>query len=158
MELSVAKRPPSSSCKLELARFSTLLQIQDRAKCCKGIEVHKGTPHKENVYWKGGHCTYFHDGGTIGVGKKHILGEEDTAHSLLMGQTIGRGHRTALKDQDTHQIPASYVASLTSIFVVGKKDILVGGDTAHTVLMEQTRGGGHRTTLKGQDTHQISAF
>ena len=47
--------------KLELARFSTLLRIQDRAKCGKGGEApHKkqiyrkgGTPHIKNLYWKG---------------------------------------------------------------------------------------------------------
>ena len=34
-----------------------------------------GTPHmhRKNKYWEGGHCTYFVDGGTIGVGTQHSL-------------------------------------------------------------------------------------
>ena len=52
----------ASSYKLELARFLTLLRIQDSAKCGKG-----GHRTEENIYWKGGHRTYL-----IGVGTPHI--------------------------------------------------------------------------------------
>ena len=74
----------ASSYKLELSKFSTLLRIQDRAKCGKGTELQGGdTAHT------------FLMSGTNGVGtphnieRKHILGGGDTAHTLL-----GWGHRT----------------------------------------------------------------
>ena len=52
----------ASSCKLELARFSTLLRIQDRAKCGKGTELHGGgTPHRKFFTGMGGHRTYLLD-------------------------------------------------------------------------------------------------
>ena len=59
----------ASSYKLELARFSTLLRIQDRAKCGKG----------------GGHRTYLIEMKTLHI---PYLGG-DTAHVL-----IGWEHRT----------------------------------------------------------------
>ena len=74
----------ASSYKLELARFSTLLRIQDRAKCSK-----KGGGHRtENRYTgRGGHRTYL-----IEVGTLHLAyWGGDTAHALL-----GWGHRTCL--------------------------------------------------------------
>ena len=44
-----------------------LLRIQDRAKCGKGTILHRGGGHLtgKNVYWEGGHRTYFIDGGNI---------------------------------------------------------------------------------------------
>ena len=65
----------ASSSKLEFARCSTLLRIQDRAKGSKGKELHGG-------WW--GHRKE----------KTYILGGGDTAHNLLMSGTIGVGHRT----------------------------------------------------------------
>ena len=56
-------QPVASSYKLEYARFSTLLRIQDRAECGKGTELHG---------W--GDTTQ----------KKLTLGGEDTAHTFLM--------------------------------------------------------------------------
>ena len=85
----------ASSYKLELVRFSTLLRIQDRAKCGK---VGGDTAQKTDILEGGdtahtllrwGHCTYL-----IGVGTPHIpYWGGDTAHSLL-----GWGHRTTLKE------------------------------------------------------------
>ena len=79
----------ASSFKLELARFSTLLRIQDRAKCGKGTELQGGdTAHT------------FLMSGTNGVGtphnfeRKHILGGGDTAHTLL-----GWGHGTTFTEK-----------------------------------------------------------
>ena len=46
-----------------------LLRIKDRAKCCKGKGLHGGGHHTE----------------------KPMLGGRDTAHTLLMGGTIGVG-------------------------------------------------------------------
>ena len=70
----------ASSCKLELARFSTLLRIQDRAKC--GTELH---------ILEGGDTAHtFLMSGTNGVGtphnieRKHILGG-GTPHILCWG-------------------------------------------------------------------------
>ena len=80
----------ASSCKLELARFSTLLRIQERAKCGKGTELHGG----------GDTAHTFLMSGTNGVGtphnieRKHILGGGDTAHTLL-----GWGHRTTFTEK-----------------------------------------------------------
>ena len=52
----------ASSCKLELAKFSTLLRIQDRVKCGKGTELHGGgTPHRKICTGRGGHRTYLLD-------------------------------------------------------------------------------------------------
>ena len=79
--INTRKKSLASSCKLELARFSTLLRIHDRIKCGKG----GGTPHRKQIYWKGGHRTYL-----IEVGTLHIpYWGGDTAHTLL-----GWGHRT----------------------------------------------------------------
>ena len=47
----------ASSCKLELAKFSTLLRIQDGAMCGKGTKLHGGDTTQKNLYWKGGHRT-----------------------------------------------------------------------------------------------------
>ena len=77
----------ASSYKLELARFSTLLRIQDRAKCGK---VWGDTAQKIDIL-EGGtpHRTYL-----IEVGTLHIpYWGGDTAHALL-----GWGHRTTLKE------------------------------------------------------------
>ena len=84
----------ASFCKLELDRFSTLLRIQDRAKCGKGTELHWGgrTPHRNICTGRGGQDTAhtFLMSGTNRVGtphnieKKHILKEGDTAHTLLL--------------------------------------------------------------------------
>ena len=71
----------ASSSKLEFARFSTLLRIQDRAKGSKGKELHGG-------WW--GHRK-----------EKTYTGRGDTAHNLLMGVQLGWGHRTTLKEQIT---------------------------------------------------------
>ena len=77
------KKSVASSYKLELARFSTLHRIQDRANCGK----EGGTPRRKDIYWKGGHCTYL-----IEVGTPHIpYWGGDTAHTFL-----GWGHRTYL--------------------------------------------------------------
>ena len=77
----------ASSSKLELARFPTLLRIQDRAKCGKGTELHRGGHCTEKFVREGGDTTHtFLMSGTNGVGtphnfeRKHILG--------------GGGHRT----------------------------------------------------------------
>ena len=77
----------ASSYKLELVRFSTLLRIQDRAKCGKVGGGHR----TENKYTgRGGHHTYIIEVGTLHI---HYWGG-DTAHSLL-----GWGHRTTLKGE-----------------------------------------------------------
>ena len=87
----------ASSCKLELARFSTLLRIQDRAECGKGTELHGGGGHHTEKFvleW-GDTAHTFLMSGTNGVGtphnieRKHILGGGDTAHTSLIGGTIG---------------------------------------------------------------------
>ena len=52
----------ASSCNLELAIFSTLLRIQDSAKCGKGKELHGGGHRTEKfVLEGGGHRTYLLD-------------------------------------------------------------------------------------------------
>ena len=91
----------ASSCKMEHARFSTLLRIQDRAKCGKGTELHGGDTAQKNLYWKGGDTAHtFLMSGANGVGtppnfeRKHILGGGDTAHTLL-----GWGHRTTFTEK-----------------------------------------------------------
>ena len=53
----------ASSYKLELARFSTLLRIQDRAKCGKGGDTAQKTDILEggdtaHTLLRWGHCTY----------------------------------------------------------------------------------------------------
>ena len=60
---------------LELARFSILLRIQGRARVEK--TTLGGTPHRKNVYWEGGHRTYFVDEGDTWGG--------DTAQHRKMG-------------------------------------------------------------------------
>ena len=80
----------ASSYKLELARFSILLTIQDRARVEK--TTFGGTPHRKNVYWEGGHHTYFVDkGDTCGgdTAQHRKMKGGDTEHTLLMGGTIG---------------------------------------------------------------------
>ena len=68
----------ASSCKLELSKFSTLLRIQDRAKCAKAQNYRGDTAHT------------FLMSGTNGVGtphnfeRKHILGG-GTPHILCWG-------------------------------------------------------------------------
>ena len=91
----------AASCKLELARFSTLLRIQDRAKCGKGTELHGGGHRTEKFVLEGGDTAHnFLMSGTKGVGtphnieRKHILGGGDTAHTLL-----GWGHRTTFTEK-----------------------------------------------------------
>ena len=51
--------------KLELARFLTLLRIQDRVECGKGTELHWGAPHRKKLIQGGGTYTYFLDGAQI---------------------------------------------------------------------------------------------
>ena len=52
--------------------------------------VGEGTPHKKRKPRRGDTAHTFLMGGTIGVGKKYT-GGGDTAHTLLMGGTIGVG-------------------------------------------------------------------
>ena len=62
MQMQNAQKSQSvaSSCKLKLARFSTLLRFQDRAQCGKGTELHgEDTAHTLSME------------GTIGVGTSH---------------------------------------------------------------------------------------
>ena len=77
------KQCVASSCKLELARFSTLLRIQDRAKCGKGRgDIAQKTDILEggnisHALLRWGHCTYL-----IGVGTPHMpYWGGDKAHS-----------------------------------------------------------------------------
>ena len=78
---------------------STLLRIQDRAKCGKGTELHGGEPTK-NCTGRGDTAYTFLMSGTNGVGTPHnierklILGGGDTAHTLL-----GWGHRTTFTEK-----------------------------------------------------------
>ena len=52
----------ASSCKLKLDRFSTLLRIQDIAKCGKDTELQWGRNRKEETCTgRGGHRTYLLD-------------------------------------------------------------------------------------------------
>ena len=78
--------------KLELARFSTLLRIQDGAKCGKGSRtenIYTGRGDTVHTLLRWGHCTYL-----ILVGTPHMpQWGGDTAHSLL-----GWGHRTTLQE------------------------------------------------------------
>ena len=75
----------------------------------KGTELHLGgvTPHIKNIY------TYFLDVGNNWSEEKTYTGRGDTAHTLLMGETIGVG--TAMPDTfqtnsrhllDTFQTPS----------------------------------------------------
>ena len=72
----------ASSYKLELARFSTLLRNQDRAKCGKGGG---DTAQKTDILEGGEHRTYLIEVGTL--------------HTLL-----GRGHHTCLIGVETPHI------------------------------------------------------
>ena len=66
-----------SSYKLELAIFSTLLRIQDRAKCGNG----GGGTAQKKIYWKwGGHRTYL-----IEVGTPHVPYWGGTPHIPYCG-------------------------------------------------------------------------
>ena len=52
---------PHSKIQVEIASsYKLVLKIQDRAKGGKG----GGTPHRKQIYWKGGHCTYLIEVGT----------------------------------------------------------------------------------------------
>ena len=84
----------ASSYKVELARFSTLLRIQDLAKCAWRVG---DTPQKKSILGGGDTTHTFLMEGTIRVGSKNKLGGGDTAHTLLMGEQLGWGHRTTLK-------------------------------------------------------------
>ena len=59
------KQSVASSYKLELARFSTSLRIQDLAKCAKARNYMEGGGHHAEKKYTGrrGHHTYFLDGG-----------------------------------------------------------------------------------------------
>ena len=67
--------------KLELDRFLILLRIQDRAERGKVKEL-----HRKNLYWEGGHRTYFLDGGDNWDGENPYTERGGTAHSLLWGE------------------------------------------------------------------------
>ena len=94
------------------------------------------TPHKIYVYWEGGHCTYFLDGGTNGVGGNINL---EGGHHIYFVEVeqYGWGDCKTLRDQ-THvrqhlhtlltpkrQIPASQQC-LTSISLAGRPGGRVG--------------------------------
>ena len=63
MMIGDKKKPVASSYKLELARLSTLLRIQDRAKCDKGGGGH----HTEKHILEGGHHTNLIEVGTLHI-------------------------------------------------------------------------------------------
>ena len=67
------------SCKVELARFSVLLRIQDGAECGN---TYRGRGHRTYFLDGGGHRTFLIDWGTIMVGTPHKKGE---------GKFFGRG-------------------------------------------------------------------
>ena len=54
-----------------------------------------GTPHGKNVYWEGGHPTYFLDGGNSGEKTKTGWGAYSTY--FVEGEQLGWGHSTTLK-------------------------------------------------------------
>ena len=95
---------------------------------------------KKTYTCSGGTPHYFLDGGTIGVGKKHILGWGGHHTYFIDGANnwVGAPHNI---ERSRYPSKSSFLAILTSTFGVGKKHILGGGDTAHILLMEQTKGG-----------------
>ena len=122
------------------------IRIQDRAECGEGKELQfvggRNTAQK-NVYWEGGHCTYFLDGGTNGVGGNINL---EGGHHIYFVEVeqYGWGDCTTLRDQ-THvrqhlhtlqtpkrQIPASQQC-LTSISLAGRPGGRVGRKYNHFV-------------------------
>ena len=66
-----------------------LHRIQDRDGCGKDKGLHwGGTPHNKNIYWEGGHRTYFLDWVNNWGGEG---GDTAHAHTLLIRGTIGVG-------------------------------------------------------------------
>ena len=98
----------ASSCKLELSKFSTLLRIQDRAKCGKGTELHwGGDTAQKYLYWKrGGHCTHLLDEWNKSGG--------DTTQHWKKAYTGRGGHRT-------------YFVGVGTPHNIYKKSLAVGG-------------------------------
>ena len=79
----------ASSCKQKLARFSTSLLESKTEPSVAKAQNYMERGHGKNVYWEGGHPTYFLDGGNSWGGEKTLTGWGHTAHTLLM---VGTPH------------------------------------------------------------------
>ena len=97
------------------------MNLPDSQLCFKsktGPSVAKGQKYIEKSYTcRGGHRTYFLDGGTIGVGK-NISWVGGTPHILFDGANnwVGTPHNI---ERTRHPSNSSFLTSLTSIWSAG---------------------------------------